>query len=235
VIDLKHEIKRELNQIEPPDLWERIRADATNAGGAPILELTSKPRRRRASVWLAVAAVLALFTLVGALALLDEDQRVDTARVTEPTTTSATEESSSTTLPPGVEPVTLIARAEHVKVTVPGDPAGWTLDIDVVEEPDGTVAGEFRLNGNVIRVDCAYTDTDGVVIIGGEVTTSVDGPPIGYRHALVIWDGDPDMVYLTGDDGSSTASCTELVNTMVPLLDEDYYRKPVEAGDIVLG
>ena len=58
MIDLKHEIKRELNQIEPPDLWERIRADATTDGGAYVLELIPEPRRRRTSPRVAVAAAI---------------------------------------------------------------------------------------------------------------------------------------------------------------------------------
>jgi hypothetical protein len=40
-------------------------------------------------LWLAVAAVMALFAFAGALALLDEDPTVDTTPVTDPTTTTA--------------------------------------------------------------------------------------------------------------------------------------------------
>jgi hypothetical protein len=86
VIDLKHEIRRELDQIEPPDLWDRIEADAAR------LDLTVARDRRHHSVWLAVAAVTVLVALVGALALRDDDQTVDTTPVTEvpdPTTTTA--------------------------------------------------------------------------------------------------------------------------------------------------
>jgi len=120
VIDLKHEIKRELNQIEPPDLWERIQADAANDGDASVLDLTSSRRRRR-SLWLAVAAVLALFALVGALALLDEDQTVDTTPVTEPTTTTAPPIWSGPELDRAtvVHPRTVLGADPH------GDSLGW--------------------------------------------------------------------------------------------------------------
>ena len=41
MIDLKHEIERELSLIDPPDLWDRIQADASNNGGAAVLDLTT--------------------------------------------------------------------------------------------------------------------------------------------------------------------------------------------------
>ena len=50
-----------------------------------------------------------------------------------------------------------------------GGVAGQTLNISA-EEEDGEVTGEFRVTENVITLECADTDTDGVVILGGEVT-----------------------------------------------------------------
>ena len=46
---------------------------------------------------------------------------------------------------------------------------GQTLNI-TAEEENGEVTGEFRVNDVVVRVDCADTETDGVVILGGAVT-----------------------------------------------------------------
>lgn len=68
--------------MDPPeDLWERV-VERANGGDAAVHDLTIAPRRRRPSLWLAVAAVAALFALVGALTLLDDHQTVDTTPVT---------------------------------------------------------------------------------------------------------------------------------------------------------
>lgn len=83
MIDLKHEIERELNMIDPPDLWDRIQADSSSNGDAAVVDLTTARHRRRPSLWLAVAAVGALLVLVGALAVRDDDQTVDTTPVTK--------------------------------------------------------------------------------------------------------------------------------------------------------
>jgi hypothetical protein len=83
VIDLRHEIERELSRIDPPDLWDRIQAEASNERYAAVLDLTTARHRRRPSRWLAVAAVAVLVALVSALALLDDDRTVDTTPATE--------------------------------------------------------------------------------------------------------------------------------------------------------
>ena len=68
MIDLKREIERELSLIDPPDLWDRIQAEAANDGDAAVMDLTTARHRRRTSLWLAVAAVTVLVALVAALA-----------------------------------------------------------------------------------------------------------------------------------------------------------------------
>jgi hypothetical protein len=80
VIDLKHEIQRELCTIEPPDLWDRIQADAADGGVASIPERSTVERRWRTSPWLAAVAVAAVLVLVGSALtwLADDDQDVDT-------------------------------------------------------------------------------------------------------------------------------------------------------------
>jgi hypothetical protein len=80
------------------------------------------------------------------------------------------------------------------------------------EEVNGKATGEFRVAHNVIRVDCADTDTDGVVILGGEAT---DGPDFaaGDLVALIIREGDPDSVSLYAND-SGAASCAKLLKSI---------------------
>jgi len=86
-----------------------------------------------------------------------------------------------------------------------------TLNI-TAEEENGEVTGEFRITDNVMRVDCADTHTDGIIILGGEAT---DGPDVavGDLLALIIREGDPDSVALYAND-SGAASCTELVKSI---------------------
>ena len=47
MIDLKHEMERELSLIDPPDLWDRIEADASNSGDAAVVDLTAARQRLR--------------------------------------------------------------------------------------------------------------------------------------------------------------------------------------------
>ena len=90
MIDLKHEMERELSRIDPPDLWDRIQADAVDIGDADVLDLSTARHRQRPSLWLAVAAATVLLVLVGALVLLDDDQAVDTTPINEvPTPTTS--------------------------------------------------------------------------------------------------------------------------------------------------
>ncbi len=79
--------------------------------------------------------------------------------------------SSTTSEAAGDGPVTL-ATGEDVELVGDvhsGGLGAQTLNI-AAEEENGKATGEFRITDNVIRVDCADTDTDGVVILGGEVT-----------------------------------------------------------------
>ena len=93
----------------------------------------------------------------------------------------------------GLGPTTL-AKGEDVEL-VGGSDSGLgaqTLNINA-EEENGKATGEFRITDNVIRVDCADTDTDGVVIVGGEATEGPD-VAVGDLLALIIREGDPDSV-----------------------------------------
>ncbi len=75
----------------PADLWERV-VEHSNDGDAAVLDPTVAPHRRRPSLWLAVAAVLALLALVGTLTLRDDDHGIDTVPADTPGTASTTTE-----------------------------------------------------------------------------------------------------------------------------------------------
>ena len=125
---------------------------------------------------------------------------------------SRTTSEPSTTASEGAGPTTL-AKGEDVEL-VGGDHSGLgaqTLNI-AAEEEHGEVTGEFRVTDNVFRIDCANTQTDGIVILGGEAT---EGPDVGVgdRLALIIREGDPDSVSLYANDGGA-ASCTKLVESV---------------------
>ena len=87
-----------------------------------------------------------------------------------------------------------------------------TLSVSATEE-DGEVTGEFRIAGHVIRIECADTDTDGVVILGGTVTAGDIVPP-GDMLGLIIKEGDPDRVLLIGND-SGAESCTGMLEFVI--------------------
>ena len=81
---------------------------------------------------------------------------------------------------------TTLAQGEDIELVGEDGLGGQTLNIDAVEE-NGEVTGEFRVSEVVTRVDCADTVTDGIVIVGGEVTTGAPrlhrgGRPAGPDH-----------------------------------------------------
>ena len=108
---------------------------------------------------------------------------------------------------------TTLATGEDVEL-VGGEGSGLgdqQLHINAVEE-NGDATGEFRITENVIRVDCADTDTKGLVILGGAVTEGPDFAP-GDLVALIIKEGDPDSVAIRAND-SGAASCTGLLKAI---------------------
>jgi hypothetical protein len=128
------------------------------------------------------------------------------------------DDSSTTTVgsPPSTSATagaTTIAKGEDVEFVGNDGLAGQTLNI-TAEEVNGKVTGEFRVNDVVVGVDCANTDTDGVVILGGAVTAD-PGANVGVGEllALIIREGDPDSVALYGND-SGAASCTEMLKSI---------------------
>jgi hypothetical protein len=104
---------------------------------------------------------------------------------------------------------TTLAEGEDVELVGEDGLAGQTLTISA-EEADGEVTGEFHVTENVIGVECADTDADGVVILGGEVTAGDDFDGL---MALIIREGDPDGVSLYGNE-SGAGSCEELLQSI---------------------
>ena len=168
----------------------------------------------------AVASVAAAILLLSACGGGDDSS----------TTTSG---SSPTTSEAAGGPTTL-AKGEDVELVGSDGLAAQTLNINA-EEANGKATGEFQVSDNVIRIDCADTHTDGVVILGGEAT---DGPDFaaGDLVALIIREGDPDSVALRAND-SGAASCTGLLKAIPDnLLTDDSNFVDVEDGsDIQTG
>lgn len=97
---------------------------------------------------------------------------------------------------------------------------GQTMDIAAVEQ-DGQVTGEARFSfGLVLNPQCADTDTDGLVILGGEVTAEDgDSAAVGDRVAVIIREGDPDSALVWYElplpEGKVAAgSCQEFVDSI---------------------
>ena len=138
-----------------------------------------------------------------------------------PTTTTEPAEGSST-----------IARAEDVgllgdALATTGGFGGRTLNISVVREADGEVTGEVRVDDLVVRVECANTDLDGVLILVGEITTDPTGMiAVGALLILVVREGDPDSVALAT---SGAGSCAEFLEA-VPA--EELTEGPLEYIDV---
>ena len=123
-----------------------------------------------------------------------------------------------------------LARGEDVDLVGPGPLGDQTIDI-TAEQEGGEVTGEVRFDphGAVASFQCADTDSDGVVRLGGQwtsVPTHSDSLAVGDWMAVVIHEGDPDRVasYLS-DPG--TESCAAVIE-QVP---DDIETLEVEAGD----
>src|SRR5262245_43728419 len=119
---------------------------------------------------------------------------------------------------------TTLANGEDVELDGPRTSiGGQTLNVSA-EEEDGEVTGELRLSGQdgdvVVAVECADTDTDGVVILGGTITEPPDDVDISGLVALFVKEGDPDSVAVWFDEGENP-SCTDLLASRHDVLDDD--------------
>jgi hypothetical protein len=137
---------------------------------------------------------------------------------------------------------TTLAQGDDVEFVGSDGLGGQTLDISA-EEEDGEVTGEVGFTDSdnadssaVLTLGCADTDTDGVVILGGEFTSSSDDADfVGELGALFIREGDPDSVALWLDEGEN-GSCSELLENRHDVLDDESAFVDVEAGsDIETG
>jgi hypothetical protein len=100
------------------------------------------------------------------------------------------------------------------------DLGGQTMDITAVEQDD-QVTGEARFSfGLVLDLQCADTDTDGLVLLGGEATAEVgDAAAVGDRVAVIIREGDPDSALVWYElplpEGEVAAgSCREFLDSI---------------------
>ena len=119
---------------------------------------------------------------------------------------------------------TILAKGEDVGFV--GGAAGLsdqTMDI-TAEEDDGEVSGEVRFSPAQLTLDlqCADTDADGIVIVGGQATAdSLDGTARGAWVAVAIREGDPDGVgvWFPEDDSGSCQELLEAFPDDEPLAD----------------
>jgi hypothetical protein len=235
------------------DVAERADTDAA-------LERMSRRSGPSTARLLAIAACL-LAVVALAVALAADPETVGTTDQPPTTDCLTTEGALAPTLTPGGEmktriaaPVataataimligacsddgpTLIARGDDVEMVGEAGIAEATLNLDAQEE-DGEVTGEFRVGDYVHTVQCADTSTDGLVILGGEVTASPDGEiALGALDALIIREGDPDSVAIIGNE-SGEASCAALLESIPEdFLDDDSNFHDVQNGsDIETG
>lgn len=129
----------------------------------------------------------------------------------DPATT--TSESSTTTSEVADEGPTTLAKGENIEMVGEEGLAGQTLNIDV-EEEDGELTGTFRVTDVEVTIECANTDTDGVIVLGGAVTDDPEeNVGLGELLALVIREGAPDTVALLANDDNA-GSCTELLGSI---------------------
>jgi hypothetical protein len=126
---------------------------------------------------------------------------------------------------------TTLAIGEDIELVGEDGLAGQTLDIDAQEDA-GAVTGEvlFTDPGGEVRVtiECADTDTEGVVVLGGTIAESTDDELTGLV-ALYIREGEPDQVAIWLDEGEN-ASCEALLENRRDVIDDDSQFAEVESG-----
>jgi hypothetical protein len=217
-----------LEQIVPSHTWDDAAERATRGTLVSLDTNDVGGDRRQPHLWLvAIAACLLVVVVIAAIFSADH-QSVDTIPpVGSPTTA------------PGAGTIIAKGRDIGLEGTEPDSLGGQILQIDV-EEIDGQVTGEFHITNIVNTVECVDTETDGIVILGGRVTTTdpavAAAPALGDLHALIIKEGDPDGVHLYGNDvGAET--CTELLESIPAdlLADDREFIDVIGGNDIETG
>ncbi len=118
------------------------------------------------------------------------------------------------------------------------DLGGQTMDITAVEQ-DGQVTGEARFSfGLILDLQCAEPDTDGLVILGGDVTAeNGDAAAVGDRVAVIIREGEPDSALIWYElplpEGEVAAgSCREFLDSILhDQFTGDYPLVDIAEGD----
>jgi hypothetical protein len=170
------------------DLEQRLRAalhgDAerarlVNPGGPPILgppEPAVERPRRRGVRWIAVAAVIGLLAAVGALTMLEDDQRVDTAPVTGPAPATIVTGSGC---PFGISGDPVVMQSGAV------DPSAPRFDTEpgqgVAHARLGSQVVEVRVPGFVLQEPDGWRMED-IELARGPARVWLDGPPSGEAH-----------------------------------------------------
>lgn len=114
------------------------------------------------------------------------------------------------------------------------------------EEEDGVVTGHIRFNDSgsedpaqVVEttLECARTDVDGFLVVGGENTGPAGSELLGDRVAIAIREGEPARLALYVEEEGSD-SCEEFLDQLT----EDQLTDPhpgdsaeVESGELDLG
>jgi hypothetical protein len=213
VIDLQHEIKRELSLIDPPDLWDRIQADAANAGDAAVLDLSTARQRRRPSLWLVVAAVTVLVVLVGALALLEDDPTVDTTPIDEVPTPISIPGWSGSVRDPGDEVQGML----EMTYDDPIDTSEPWADVTSLYSSSETNSGHWNFG----LAATAPFDREAGLVVGYGLVFDTDSD--GTADYVVGIDND-------GPQGDPRAWVTDLKTGETEMRDEPPYGFPVEFG-----
>lgn len=125
-----------------------------------------------------------------------------------------------------------LAKGEDVDFIGSGGLGDQTMDI-TVEEEDGEVTGEvsFEPHGSVASLQCADTEADGGIHLGGQFTTVADDGDevVGQWIAMVIREGEPDRASILFLD-PGIESCDEALRE-VPADVPDSAFSEVEDGD----
>lgn len=220
MIDLKHEIKRELDLIDPPDLWERIQDDAENHDLASLVPIHRRHQHRRSRWVPAVAAVTILLALVGATVLLDDDQTIDTTRTPDPTTVIG---------PPTTLSLVDLEDGRQFRV------GNITVEIQCTatkSTPDSTMR-DLVLGGVVIENPDAAATLDGVSVAVGDLLALIiredpGRPELGRRVTLydnTQWYG-----------GAAISTCDELVESVPTWVDGGFFSNDIPGGyEVLLG
>lgn len=216
MIDLKHEIKRELDLTNPPDLWERIQADADNhdidAGPLPI---DARHWRRRPGWLAAVAAVTILLALVVLKALPGTDSTVDTG--------------PAVTAPPTTLTLDALEDAEQFRV------ANITVTVQCTatkSTPDSAMR-DLVLGGVVVDNPDNRRTLDGVSVAVGDLLALIirEDPGRGdLGRRLTLYDNTQWF------GGATISSCDELVESVPTWVDGGFFNGGIPGGyEILLG